>query len=69
MGEQHTGFAYGGKERMRKAITAEVKLKYKGELLSAKGFFEKQAIYCEIEREVSERMKAFSSPYLLWSNR
>jgi len=59
-------FAVDGKQRMREAVSAQVRREYDKELSVAAEYWEKVAIEKKIYREVKERMKKFDSPYLLW---
>jgi len=59
-------FVCDGRNRMRKAVNAQVRREYDKELSVAAEYWQKVAIEKKIYREVKERMKKFDSPYLLW---
>ena len=62
------GIATGGKQRLRKAIEAQVRREHQDELSDAPDHWQKAAIEEKIEQEVKERMKRVASPHSLWSS-
>ena len=60
--------ATGGERRLRKAIEAEVRLKYEKELSATTEHWQKAATEEKVESEINERMKQVALPHSLWSS-
>ena len=47
-------------------IEEQVRASYATELSSTKGYWKRAAIKRKIEREITEQLQSFGSPYCLW---
>lgn len=67
MNAQH-GIAFGGKQRLRRAVEAKIRREHEVDLATAKDECEKARVLEQIQQETEQCMKELVSPYTLWSS-
>jgi hypothetical protein len=62
------GIVSDGRQRLRKAIEAQVRHDYQQELSSASNYWQRAEIEKKVGKEVENRLRRVGSPFSLWTS-